>query len=916
MPLLNKIKRRSGGGHGIFSSSHITAVSEPTHLIKISGMGHIQAPDNIPRSNRGGNQDIGHEPLFDPLQQMHQVPDDDPQIRKLTSFSQLASADRTSKNEPLGSHPTQPVSYAEEETAPSPPDFTRRGIHIPTRTSSSPAVKKQFLRPTSERSRSRVGRSESGSHHAQSIASDTDSVKSYETKASSTGTAALIPLQYNQTAEPVDRMSPLLEDDPRSFDLIASAPSDSDRGPRFNLETQSQLLFSKEHLQAIFDHPASLLRFTTFLNAARPRSVPILVYYLDALKALRAVNYANAIAEALDPIEGLEFTTTSARPTVNAILEDKAKQAFDVLVREDLPAFISHVFVQVVSVSIQKRVTGSLPPMLREASEGLAEVFCLTDPSRTDNPIIFASEEFHRTTQYGVGYAIGRNCRFLQGPWTSKSSVERLKRSVVEGREINEVLLNYRRDGSPFMNLLMMAPLIDSRGNTRYYIGAQIDVSGLVKDSTDLEALQRLIAIKEGREAPNPPKDELQDLSEMLNNAELETVRRHGGSMHHPHLEEQDDGMSSREHRPRVLIKGMTEYEDLERGPDGAHLRAEGRLAGVYKNYLIIRPAPSLRILFVSPPLRIPGILQSRFLDRIGGSDRVRDSLSEALADGTRGVTAKVRWLSSASATVDPERPEGRPRWIHCTPLLGSSGAVGVWMVVLVDDDKASSTPRRFRQAPPVADTRRSQQHQHQPQPQQRGRRHDSSHLESNHDFDSLRAGSRNGSKHPSRHNSPGGGGRSRSGLREGLLQQQVQQQRQRSFSPALQKSDRTAEPNPPTDSGCDEDDPRSMRCSTIVEGSADDTDNNAPPSEIVRTTEIVVEKTRDSHDSSGESGETGDFESPVTAMATAAVVARPEPVEVPVQNEGELAQSSAATSALTLEVLKDVRDFRKFLGR
>jgi hypothetical protein len=73
-------------------------------------------------------------------------------------------------------------------------------------------------------------------------------------------------------------------------------------------------------------------------------------------------------------------------------LEEKANHAFDVLVRDDLPAFITHVFTQVVSVNISKRITGNLPPMLREASEGLAEVFCLTDPSRTDNPIIFASE--------------------------------------------------------------------------------------------------------------------------------------------------------------------------------------------------------------------------------------------------------------------------------------------------------------------------------------------------------------------------------------------------------------------------------------------------------------------------------------------------------------------------------------------
>ena len=84
---------------------------------------------------------------------------------------------------------------------------------------------------------------------------------------------------------------------------------------------------------------------------------------------------------------------------------------------------------------------------------------------------------------------------------------------------------------------------------------------------------------------------------------------------------------------------------------------------------------------------------QSPFMNKIGGSSRVQDELTSALAEG-RGVTAKVRWVSKAGE-------DGRNRWIHCTPLIGSNGQIGVWMVVLVDDDQGLS--RRWKQAPPVA---------------------------------------------------------------------------------------------------------------------------------------------------------------------------------------------------------------------
>jgi hypothetical protein len=161
---------------------------------------------------------------------------------------------------------------------------------------------------------------------------------------------------------------------------------------QYSLENRSELLFSKEHLKIIFDDPSLLLRFTNFLSATRQSSIPILIYYLDAIKALRAISYSNAIAEALDPIAGFDFTSNFSAKTVNNELEEKARQAFDVLVQEDLPAFVTQTYIETVSLSIQRRITGTLPSHLREASEGLAEVFCLTDPSRPDNPIVFASE--------------------------------------------------------------------------------------------------------------------------------------------------------------------------------------------------------------------------------------------------------------------------------------------------------------------------------------------------------------------------------------------------------------------------------------------------------------------------------------------------------------------------------------------
>jgi hypothetical protein len=131
------------------------------------------------------------------------------------------------------------------------------------------------------------------------------------------------------------------------------------------------------------------------------------------------------------------------------------------------------------------------------------------------------------------------------------------------------------------MNLLMTAPLVDSRGNIRYFIGAQIDVSGLVKDCTELHAFRRMLDQQDGREPPTEQKDEFQELSQMFNNAELGTVRTHGGGMHREQVEVQDD-TSTMNHKPRLLIQDQSTF-DVDR-PEQPSPKPEGRLSGPYKH--------------------------------------------------------------------------------------------------------------------------------------------------------------------------------------------------------------------------------------------------------------------------------------------------------------------------------------------
>ncbi|MCJ1392613.1 hypothetical protein MMC18_005483 [Xylographa bjoerkii] len=456
------------------------------------------------------------------------------------------------------------------------------------------------------------------------------------------------------------------------FDLGTSADEDNQIEM---LEKVSELIFSPLHLQAIFKDPSSLLKFTSFLSTNRPQSIPTLIYYLDATKALKAIRYANSIAKSLEPLSTQELSAITT-DTVNAELEAKAQRAFDLLAEKDLPAYTAHLYISVVKASMMKPVAQG--PQPTEASEGFAEVFCLTDPSRPDNPIVFASEAFHQMTQYSMNYIIGRNCRFLQGPKTNAASLERIRDAVVRNEEHCELS---RRDGSPFLNLLMHAPLYDRAGKLRYFMGAQIDVSNVIDESPELETLQRVMIQTEGsagsrelRKDVDDGKNEFQQFIETLDMDELEDVRAWEDRMLH---ESTTDDRTSNEKKPRR--PGLPRNHHSEILKNGLPVEQNfGASIGMYNNYMLVRPFPSLRILFTSPSLNLPGMVQAPIMDKLGGSARVRHELSQALEDG-REVTAKVRWKMN-------EQEESQDRWIFFTPLIGKKGEIGVWMAILEDD--------------------------------------------------------------------------------------------------------------------------------------------------------------------------------------------------------------------------------------
>lgn len=100
----------------------------------------------------------------------------------------------------------------------------------------------------------------------------------------------------------------------------------------------------------------------------------------------------------------------------------------------------------------------------------------VTNPRLPDNPIVDCNDAFMALTGYAREEIVGRNCRFLRGAGTDGASTDLIRAAIRDSRPVLVELLNYRKDGTPFRNALMIAPIFAADGSVEWFLGSQMAV--------------------------------------------------------------------------------------------------------------------------------------------------------------------------------------------------------------------------------------------------------------------------------------------------------------------------------------------------------------------------------------------------------------------------------------------------------
>lgn len=146
---------------------------------------------------------------------------------------------------------------------------------------------------------------------------------------------------------------------------------------------------------------------------------------------------------------------------------------------------LRYLAAMVEDITAERRALESLR-LLERAFQDVPSGVVIADATRPGYPILSVNPAFERLTGYAAAEALERNCNFLQGPERAQPAVDELRAALQAQREARVILRNFRKDGTPFWNDLLLGPVHDAQGRVTHFVGILTDISERIRSEHEL----------------------------------------------------------------------------------------------------------------------------------------------------------------------------------------------------------------------------------------------------------------------------------------------------------------------------------------------------------------------------------------------------------------------------------------------
>jgi diguanylate cyclase (GGDEF)-like protein/PAS domain S-box-containing protein len=189
--------------------------------------------------------------------------------------------------------------------------------------------------------------------------------------------------------------------------------------------------------------------------------------------------------------EGVETPDQLAMLTHANCTEAQGRLFSPPLAAGDIPAMLGKLTPEAGPYDHARRRVSAADISFFQIAETANDVIIVTTPDlEPPGPsIVYVNPAFSRLTGYDATEAIGLSPRILQGPGTSRTSLDAIRTALRKGQTVREKVLNFAKCGAPYWLDLRIFALRDANGVITHFAAIERDVTMDKRRLDELESI-------------------------------------------------------------------------------------------------------------------------------------------------------------------------------------------------------------------------------------------------------------------------------------------------------------------------------------------------------------------------------------------------------------------------------------------